>query len=87
MLTYLLALLCAATILLAAFFAIRYRKVNAYLRMAALVLAAIFVLFLWLKYDDTTQLFGLGILAVALVFPLIDSRSNKGSKNGSKNGS
>lgn len=77
MITYILGLLCAATILLAAFFAIRYRKVNAYIRMAALALAAAFVLFLWLKYDDTTQLWGLGILAVALVFPLIDLRSKK----------
>ena len=72
MLTYLLGLLCAATILLSAFFAIRYRKMNAYIRLAALALATIFVLFLWFKYDDTTQLWGLGILAVALVFPLID---------------
>ena len=72
MLTYLLGLLCAATILLSAFFAIRYRKVNAYIRLVALALATIFVLFLWFKYDDTTQLWGLGILAVALVFPLID---------------
>jgi len=72
MLVYLLTLLCAATILLAAFFAIRYRKVNAYVRMAALALAAIFVLFLYFRFDDTTQLWGLGILAIAFLFPFID---------------
>lgn len=77
MLVYILGLLCAASILLSAFFAIRYRKVNAYIRIAALVLAAIFVLFLYFRFDDTTQLYGLGILAVALVFPLIDLRSKK----------
>ena len=69
---YLLTLLCAATILLTAFFAIRYRKVNAYVRMAALVVAAVFVLFLYFRYDDTSQLYGLGILAVAFLFPFID---------------
>ena len=72
MLTYLLTLLCAASILLAAFFAIRYRKVNAYLRIAALLLSAVFVLWLYFKYDDTTQLYGLGLLAVAFLFPLWD---------------
>lgn len=72
MITYILTLVCAATILLAAFFAIRYRKVNAYLRVAALVLAAIFVLYLYFRYDNTSQLYGLGILAIAFVFPLID---------------
>ena len=77
MLVYILGLLCAASILLSAFFAIRYRKVNAYIRIAALVLAAIFVLFLYFRFDDTTQLYGHGILAVALVFPLIDLRSKK----------
>jgi len=69
---YLLTLLCAATILLTAFFAIRYRKVNAYVRMAALVVAAVFVLFLYFRYDDTSQLYGLGILAIAFLFPFID---------------
>ena len=72
MITYLLTLLCAASILLAAFFAIRYRKVNAYLRIAALLLSAVFVLWLYFKYDDTTQLYGLGLLAVAFLFPLWD---------------
>ena len=72
MLIYILTLLCAAAILLAAFFAIRYRKVNAYIRMAALALAAAFVVFLYFRYDDTSQLYGLGILAIAFVFPLID---------------
>jgi len=72
MLIYILSLLCAATILLAAFFAIRYRKVSAYLRIAALVLAAVFVLFLYFRFDDTTQLWGLGILAIAFLFPFID---------------
>jgi len=72
MITYLLTLLCAATILLSAFFAIRYRKVNAYVRMAALALAAAFVMFLYFRFDDTTQLYGLGILAIAFLFPLID---------------
>ena len=76
MLTYILTLICAATILLAAFFAIRYRKVNAWLRVAALALSALFVLVLYFKYDDTSQLYGLGILAVALVFPLIDIKRN-----------
>lgn len=74
MLTYILTFVCSAFVLLAAFFAIRYRKVNAYLRMLALVLAALFVLFLWFKYDEKTQLWGLGILAVAFIFPLIDSK-------------
>ena len=72
MLTYLLTLLCAASILLAAFFAIRYRKVNAYLRIAALLLSAVFVFWLYFQYDDTTQLYGLGLLAVAFLFPLWD---------------
>ncbi len=76
MLNYILALLCAAFTLLAAFFAIRYRKVNAYVRIAALALAAIFVLYLYFRYDDTTQLYGLGILAVAFIFPFIDKRRN-----------
>ena len=76
MLTYILTLICAATILLAAFFAIRYRKVNAWLRVAALALSALFVLVLYFKYDDTSQLYGLGILAIALVFPLIDIKRN-----------
>ena len=79
MLTYFLTLLCAASILLAAFFAIRYRKVNAYIRMAALALSAIFVLYLWFKYDETTQLWGLAILAVAFLFPLVDSKTKKGT--------
>lgn len=70
MLIYTLTLLCSACILLAAFFAIRYRKVNAYLRMAALAFAAIFVLVLYFKYDNTSQLYGLGILAVAFLFTL-----------------
>ena len=72
MITYILTLICAATILLAAFFAIRYRKVNAWLRIAALAVSAIFVLWLYFRYDNTSQLYGLGILAIALVFPLID---------------
>lgn len=76
MITYILTLICAATILLAAYFAIRYRKVNAYIRLAALTVAAAFVLFLYFKYDDTSQLYGLGILAVALVFPVIDIKRN-----------
>ncbi len=76
MIVYILTLLCAATILLAAFFAIRYRKVNAYIRLAAIALSALFVLYLFFKFDDTSQLYGLGILAVALVFPLIDIKRN-----------
>ena len=76
MITYILTLICAACILLAAFFAIRYRKVNAYIRVAAIALSALFVLFLYFKYDDTSQLYGLGILAVALVFLLIDIKRN-----------
>ena len=76
MITYILTLICAATILLAAFFAIRYRKVNAYIRVAAIALSALFVLVLYFKCDDTSQLYGLGILAVALIFPLIDIKRN-----------
>lgn len=76
MITYLLTLLCATTILLAAFFAIRYRKVNAYIRVAALILSAIFVLYLYFRFDNTSQLYGLGILAIAFVFPLIDIKRN-----------
>ena len=72
MVTYILTLICAACILLAAFYAIRYRKVNAYIRLVALAVAAAFVMYLYFKFDDTSQLYGLGILAVALVFPLID---------------
>ena len=72
MFTYILTLLCAATILVAAFWAIRYRKVNAYIRIAALALAAVFVLWLYFCYDDTSQLYGLGILAVAFLFTLRD---------------
>ena len=76
MITYILTLICAACILIAAFFAIRYRKVNAYIRLVAIALAALFVLVLYFKYDDTSQLYGLGILAIALVFPLIDIKRN-----------
>jgi hypothetical protein len=76
MIVYILTLLCSACILLAAFFAIRYRKVNAYLRMAAIVLWAIFVLVLYFKYDNTSQLWGLCILAVAFLFPLVDAKRN-----------
>ena len=76
MLTYILSLICAAFILLTAFFAIRYRKVNAYIRLAALILSALFVLVLYFKYDNTSQLYGLGILAIACVFPLIDIKRN-----------
>ena len=76
MIVYILTLLCAATILIAAFFAIRYRKVNAYIRLAAIALSALFVLYLYFKFDDTSQLYGLGTLAVALVFPLIDIKRN-----------
>lgn len=72
MIIYILTLLCAATLLLSAFFAIRYRRVNAYVRLAAIAVAAAFILFLYFKFDDSSQLFGLGILAVALVFPLLD---------------
>ena len=76
MITYILTIICSALILLAAFFAIRYRKVNAWLRLAAIALSALFVLVLYFKYDDTSQLYGLAILAVALVFPLIDIKRN-----------
>ncbi len=76
MITYILTLICAATILVAAYFAIRYRKVNAYIRVAAIAVAAAFVLYLYFKYDNTSQLYGLGILAVALIFPLIDIKRN-----------
>ena len=72
MLQYFLTLLCSASILFSSFFAIRYRKVNAFLRIAALILAAAFVVFLYFYFDDSTQLYGLGILAIALVFPIID---------------
>ena len=76
MITYFLTLICAAFILLTAFFAIRYRKVNAYIRLAALILSALFVFALYFKYDNTSQLYGLGILAIACVFPLIDIKRN-----------
>ena len=76
MLNYFLTLLCSAFVLLTAFFAIRYRKVNAYLRIAALAISAIFVLTLYFGYGDTTQLYGLGVLAVAFIFPLIDVMRN-----------
>ena len=76
MCTYILTLLCAATILVAAFFAIRYRKVNVYFRMAALALAALFVFVLYFRYDDTSQLYGLGILAIAFLFTLRDIKRN-----------
>lgn len=72
MFTYVLTVLCAVTILLASFFAIRYRKVNAYVRMAALFLSAAFILWLYFRYDNTTQIYGLGILAIAFLFTLID---------------
>lgn len=72
MFTYVLTLLCAVTILLASFFAIRYRKVNVYVRMAALFLSAAFILWLYFRYDNTTQIYGLGILAIAFLFTLID---------------
>ena len=71
---YLLTLLSSAFILITAFIAIRYRKVNAYIRLAALALSAVFVLCLFFIYGDTTQLYGLGILAVASIFPFIDIR-------------
>ncbi len=73
---YLLTLLSSAFILIASFVAIRYRKVSAYVRLAALALSALFLLCLFVIYGDTTQLYGLGILAVASVFPLIDIRRN-----------
>lgn len=76
MLTYILGLLCAASILVAAFFAIRYRKVNVYMRMASLALAALFVFVLYIRYDDTSQLYGLGILAIAFLFTFRDIKRN-----------
>jgi len=79
MIIYLLTLLCAASVLLSAFFAIRYRKVNAYVRLAALLLSAAFVLWLYFHFDDTTQLYGLGILAIAILFPLVDANTKKGT--------
>lgn len=71
---YLLTYLCSASILLAAFFAIRFRKLNAFLRMLPLLLAAAFVSLLYFLYDDKSQLYGLGILAIALIFVLKDFR-------------
>ena len=73
---YLLTLLSSAFILIASFVAIRYRKVSAYVRLATLALSALFLLCLFVVYGDTTQLYGLGILAVASVFPFIDIRRN-----------
>jgi len=73
---YLLTLLSSAFILVTAFIAIRYRKVSAYVRLAALAFSALFLLCLFVIYGDTTQLYGLGILAVASVFPFIDIRRN-----------
>ena len=74
--TYLLTILCPLAVLLAAFLAIRYREVNPYVRIAVLGLAATFVLVLHFLYGDTTQLYGLGILAVAFLFPLADIRGS-----------
>ena len=73
---YILTLLSAAATLLSAFFAIRYRSVNAYVRLAAVAVSAAFILCLYFLFDDSTQLYGLGILAVALVFPLKDIKRN-----------
>ena len=69
---YLLTLLCSASILLAAFFAIRYRSKNPFLRMALLACPLVFILFLYFFFGDITQLYGLGILAIAFLFILRD---------------
>ena len=72
MLHYILTLISAATILLTAFVAIRYRKLNAWLRLLLLAAGAVFIAVLYFRLDDASQLYGLGILAIAAVFPLID---------------
>lgn len=69
---YLLALLCSASILLAAFFAIRFRNINPFWRMTSLALPLIFILLLYFFMDDSTQLYGIGILAIAFLFTLRD---------------
>lgn len=69
---YLLTLVSAAAVLAAAYFAIRFRSVNAWIRIIALALSAAVVLFLRFHYDDSSQIYGLGILLIAFVFPLID---------------
>ena len=69
---YFLTLLCSASILLAAFFAIRFRSVNPLWRMASLALSLVFILLLYFYMGDSTQLYGIGILAIAFLFTLRD---------------
>ncbi len=69
---YLLTLLCSASILLAAFFAIRFRNINAFWRIASLAIPLAFILLLYFYMDDSTQLYGIGILAIAFLFTLRD---------------
>ena len=86
MVHYILALLCSASILLAAFFAIRFRKVSAVIRMAALAFSAALVLLLYFLCDDATQLYGLGILAVAFIFTLFDIKKGHSPGGGAGRG-
>ncbi|MCH5169100.1 MAG: hypothetical protein J1F27_05610 [Prevotellaceae bacterium] len=76
MVIYILTLLCSASVLLVSFLAIRCRNVNAYGRMAALAAVALFVLLLYFCLGDASQLYGLGILAVAFFFVLRDVRGH-----------
>lgn len=72
MTTYILTLISAASIPAATYFAVRYRNVNIYVRMAALALSAALVLLLYFLFDDTTQIYGLGVLVIAFFFTLRD---------------
>lgn len=76
MLNYLLTLLCSASILLVTYFAIRKRKSSLLLRIVALVLVALLVLYLYFRYGDATQLYGLGILGIAMVYVIWDNKSH-----------
>ena len=69
---YLLTLLCSASILFAAFFAIRFRNINPFWRIASLAIPLVFILLLYFYMGDSTQLYGIGILAIAFLFTLRD---------------
>ena len=69
---YLLTLLCSASTLLASFFAIRFRNINAFWRIASLAIPLAFILLLYFYMGDSTQLYGIGILAIAFLFTLRD---------------
>ena len=72
MTTYILTLISAALIPSATYFAVRYRNINVYVRMGALALSAALVILLYFLFDDTTQIYGLGVLLIAFFFTLRD---------------